>query len=218
MGVSIYTHISALISPNLPSIIQNKETVKKFTRIYLVVTFLRQDVFKEIRAMFADSISLAPPLKKQPKVQREPTGAGVQGFAGGTIVRTIIGLRPVERLMAGDLLLDTRNRMVELRCIRTHHATANEVIRVEPSAFGLGLAPGRMDRALVVGAGQRLGVCDWRTEILFSAPALSPASRLVDGVNLHNADTPATLYELGFEHDTIITADGMTSLVSGSRA
>lgn len=168
--------------------------------------------------MFADSISLAAPLKPRPKVQPCLTHAGVQGLAAGTIIRTIFGLRPVERLMVGDLLLDTRNRMVELRSMRKHRAAAGDIVRVEPSAFGLGLAPGRMDRALVVGAGQKLGVCDWRTEILFSAPALSPASRLVDGVNLHHADSPAVLYELGFAQDTIITADGMTTLICGSYA
>ena len=167
--------------------------------------------------MFADSISLAPPLKQRPRVTPDRSNAGVQGFAGGTIMRTIIGLRPVERLVAGDLLLDTRNRMVELRSIRKHHAAAGEIVSVEPSAFGLGFAPGRMDRALLVGAGQRLGICDWRTEILFSAPALSPASSLVDGVNLHTAERPALLYELVFARDTILTADGMTTLISGSR-
>lgn len=166
--------------------------------------------------MFADSVSLAAPLKPRDRSTLMP--AGPQGFAAGTIVRTIFGLRPVERLKVGDLLLDTRNRMVELHRIRKHCASVGEIVRVEPSAFGLGLAPGRMDRALVVGAGQRLGVCDWRTEILFSAPALSPASKLVDGVNLHNVDSPATLYELSFAQDTVITADGMTTLISGSRA
>lgn len=166
--------------------------------------------------MFADSISLAPALKTRSTAKPARTQFGLQGFTGETVVRTIFGLRPVSRLIVGDLLLDTRNRMVELRSIRTHHAAAAEIVRVDPSAFGLGLAPGRLDRALVVGAGQKLGICDWRTEILFAAPTLSAAARLVDGVNLHRADSPATLYELGFQQDTIITADGWTTLVSGS--
>ena len=168
--------------------------------------------------MFAESISLAPPLKAPGKFKPALTHPGPQGFAGETVVRTIFGLRAVSRLVAGDLLLDTQNRMVELRGIRTYRAAPAEVVRVEPSAFGLGLAPGRLDRALVVGAGQKLGVCDWRTEILFSAPALSPASRLVDGVNLHHADCPVTLFELAFDDDTIITADGITTMISGSGA
>ena len=165
--------------------------------------------------MFADSISLAPALKMRPDSCAKPR-LGLQGLAANTIVRTIFGLRPVSNLMVGELLLDTRNRMVELRCIRIHHAKPDEMVRVEPTAFGLGLAPGRLDRALVVGAGQKLGICDWRTEILFAAPALSPAVRLVDGVNLHEGTEPATLYELGFAQDTIITADGITTLIRGS--
>lgn len=168
--------------------------------------------------MFTESISLAPPLKAINRITPAPRCLGPQGLAGETVVRTIFGLRAVSRLVAGDLLLDTHNRMVELRSIRKYRAKSAEVVRVEPSAFGLGLAPGRLDRTLVVGGGQKLGVCDWRTEILFSAPALSPAARLVDGVNLHRADCPVTLFQLAFDDDTIITADGITTMIGGSDA
>ena len=168
--------------------------------------------------MFAESISLAPVLKARSSAPANVPCSDPRGLGGTAVVRTIFGLSPVFRLKVGDVLLDTRNRISELRSIRMYRAKAADIVRLEPSAFGLGLAPGRLNRALIVGAAQKLGICDWRTEILFSAPTLSAAARLVDSVNLHRADAPGILFELECDHDTIITADGVTTLIHGSSA
>lgn len=165
--------------------------------------------------MYSDSISLAPALKPRERPNCARARGGTVGLGGGTILRTIFGRQPISRLKVGDILLDRRNHMVTICSIRSYHAAPSQIVRVEPTALGLGLAPGYLDAAILVGAGQKLGICDWRTQILFAAPTFSPAAQLVDGVNLHPGDSPTLLFDLRVEYDTIIFAGGMTTIIDG---
>lgn len=161
--------------------------------------------------MSVHSISLAPALPAAKP--RDTAKTGPRGFARGTLIRTLFGLRPVERLMAGDLLLDAQGRIIVLRAVRQVRAEARDLVRIDPSALGLGCAPGRLDRALVVGAGQELAMRDWRSEILFSKPVMTRAAKLVDGQHVHRHDSALTLHELTLDQNAVIEADGLKTLL-----
>lgn len=168
--------------------------------------------------MFAALVTLAPPPAPRSD-QRNVTARAAMpvGFGHGTMIRTICGPRPVERLMAGDLLVDAQGQIVELRGLRRKRAAPRDLVQIDPSAMGLGLAPGDLTRALVVAAGQHLAIRDWRTDVLFGAPAMTQARSLVD--NLHvRADVGTTqeVVELVFDQPTIVLANGLNALVSAS--
>ena len=170
--------------------------------------------------MFASAVTLAPvtlaPLP--PAAPRPaPRKRAIAGFAHGTMVRTVWGPRAVETLMAGDLLLDAKGQIVELRGLRRRRAAAGDLVQVDPSALGLGMAPGDMTRPLVVGAAQKLAIRDWRTEILFGKPALTAARALVDDTNVRPvAGKGRMLVVLEFDSPTVILANGLNALVGES--
>jgi hypothetical protein len=151
-------------------------------------------------------ISLAPPLRLPSTVETRP-----EGFARGTLITTIFGPRPVERLMAGDLLRDAAGRIVELRSMGTVRAGAEELVRLTPSQNVPGL-----ERALVVGAGQKLELQDWRTDVLYGQGALTAAAAMVDGQDVRFLNTPRLLYQLGLDEEGVILANGLPALVAGS--
>ncbi|MCC5992312.1 MAG: Hint domain-containing protein [Rhodobacteraceae bacterium] len=167
--------------------------------------------------MIADNVTLPPALGAS--VQRKPAsrGGAVTGFAAGSLIRTIFGQCRVEALMAGDLLLDATGQIVELRGIRKRRVHARDSIQLDPTALGLGMAPGRLDRPVVVGAGQKLAIRDWRSEILFARPAMTTARALVDGVHVRRGVAGhVTLYHLQLDQGCILLADGLQALVAAS--
>jgi len=145
------------------------------------------------------TISLAPPLP----ATRARTSAPA-GFAGSTRVRTLMGWQPVATLMAGDLVLDESGNLHELRGIRRVQARGDATVRVVRK----GRAP------LTVGGGQMLRADDWRAQIVFARPTVSPAARLVDGVDLR-AGCPGqvTLCQLQFDSVVCLDIDGTKALI-----
>ncbi|MFN7004029.1 MAG: Hint domain-containing protein [Roseinatronobacter sp.] len=165
--------------------------------------------------MFATPISLAPPLARPvrtPQSGQRP----IQGFARGTLLRTITGPRPVERIMAGDLLLDADGQIIELRSMRHHFARAADLVEITAAALGLGLAPAQDGSAMVVGMGQKLGMRDWRTELIYGKPAMTEAQVLMDSVTVQRPARGARLYQLGFDRDCVVVANGLPALVRAS--
>lgn len=156
--------------------------------------------------MSTNRISLAPPLRLSSRTETRP-----EGFARGTLITTIFGPRPIERLMAGDLLRDAAGRIVELRAITTVRTGAEDLVRVAPSESVPGL-----ERALVVGAGQKLELQDWRTDLLYGQGALTAAAAMVDGQDVRVLNTPRLLYQLGLDEEGVILANGLPALVTAS--
>jgi len=167
--------------------------------------------------MFATSVTLAPALRPVRVANRALSAPS--GFSTGTMIQTICGPMPVERLMAGDLLVDADGQIVELRSLRRRKVAARDLVQIDPSAMGLGMAPGDLMRPLVVAAGQRIAIQDWRTNILFGKPALTAAQNLVDGVHVHGrTGRGGTVIDLSFDKPTIVIANGLRALVNPSHA
>ncbi|MCC5957189.1 MAG: Hint domain-containing protein [Natronohydrobacter sp.] len=160
--------------------------------------------------MYATTISLAPPLAR-PAARARVTA--LPGFATGTLLRTITGPRAIERIMAGDLLLDANDQIVELRSLRSRRALARDLVEITPAALGLGLAPTLRKASLIVGAGQKLGMRDWRSDLIYGKPALAEAQTIIDSVTIQRPACGAMLYQLGFDRDCVVVANGMPALV-----
>ncbi len=156
--------------------------------------------------MVAYNISLAPPLRKPARPATRP-----QGFARGTLVRTIFGQRPVERLMAGDLLLDTDGQLVTLRALRQVRVEPEDLVRIAPGEA----APG-LERALIVGADQKLALRDWRTDLIYGSGVMACAAQMVDGRSLRQLKVARQLFQLEVGSDCVIHANGLPALLRGS--
>ncbi len=167
--------------------------------------------------MSAHSITLAPPLPasapRAPRARAEGGHNTACGVARGTRIRTIFGLRRVEEVMAGDLLLDARGQILVLRAVQRRQLRGRALVRIAPSVLGLGGVPGQLDRALLVGAGQQLALRDWRTEVLFGKPALTRSANLVDGVHVTHHAGPRVVYDLRLDQHAVIEVDGVGALL-----
>lgn len=165
--------------------------------------------------MYSTTISLAPPLARSKPRARI---TALPGFAAGTMLRTITGPRAIERIMAGDLLLDADDQIIELRSLRHRIARPSELVEITPAALGLGLAPSLRQTSLIVGAGQKLGMRDWRSALIYGQPTLTQALALVDEVTVQRPERSAMLYRLGFDRDCVVVANGLPALVRASDA
>jgi hypothetical protein len=151
------------------------------------------------------TISLAPPLRAKPirQTREEPTG-----FGRATRIRTLIGWQNMDRLMAGDLVLDAAGNLHKLRAIRQKRVDGADVIRVARK----GRAP------LVLGAGQSLIAEDWRAQVLFAVPTVSPAARLVDGARMRRGQPrAAVLFQLEFDSAVTLDVDGAKAVIKPAR-
>lgn len=133
------------------------------------------------------TISLAPPLRGRCPDIAQSAVSEPAGFGRSTRVRTLMGWQTVDRLMAGDLVIDTAGNLHELRGVRQIQVAGSAVVRIART----GSAP------LVVGAGQTLIAEDWRTQVVFGQSATCMAARMVDGVRLRRGQPRgAVLYHL----------------------
>jgi hypothetical protein len=165
--------------------------------------------------MFASSVTLAPALR--PVRATHGASPALSGFAMGTMIQTICGPMPVERLMAGDLLVDADGQIVELRGLQRRDVSARDLVQIDPSAIGLGMAPGDLMRPLVVAFGQSVAIQDWRTNVLFGKPALTAAQNLIDGVHVHTRKgRGGKIVTLFFDRPTLVIANGLRALVNPS--
>ncbi|MGP9791860.1 Hint domain-containing protein [Roseinatronobacter sp. NSM] len=165
--------------------------------------------------MFESTVTLAPALRRKPADPLRGSQIAPAGLAAGTLLRTISGPRRIETLMAGDLLLDVDDQIVEIRSVRKVRGRKDDLIEVNPSALGLGVQPIAAGRALVVGRGQKLAIHDWRSHVVFGKPLLSVAQALVDGVHVRSElAADAELCTLSFDTPTVIQANGILALVS----
>lgn len=136
----------------------------------------------------------------------ETTPANIGGFARGTRIGTPSGDVPIEALSAGDLV-QTRDRGAQpLRWIGSHTARAtgdHAPVTIRKGTFGT-------DRDLLVGAGHRFLLCDWRADLMFEEPeVLAVASHLagVSGIRQDDAGQ-IEFFQMLFDNHEIVTANG----------
>lgn len=159
-------------------------------------------------------VSLAPPLVVKSRRSDADQNLRPVGLCGTTLVRTIMGLRPINRLMAGDLLLDAKGQIIELRGLRKTRLRKEDciVMALPPSRHGTVART----RAWIVGAGQKIEMADWRSDLLYGKAALTSASALVDATTIRPAPRAASLYQLEFDGPQVISANGYNTLIPGS--
>lgn len=161
------------------------------------------------------SVTLPPPPASRGAVpagirrgtaQRRVARALLAGLASGTLVRTLTGTTPVERLLAGDTLIDADNQIVALRGRFVLRAEDSERIILHPGA----LEPGAgIDRTLVVGPDQQLVVDDWRMQLLHGGAAPVAAWRLEDGMMIRRIPADgAVLHVLQVDRPCWLRANG----------
>lgn len=136
----------------------------------------------------------------------ETTPAAIAGFARGTRIATPSGDVPIEDLAAGDLI-HTRDRGAQpVRWIgsRTIEATAdNAPVTIRKGTLGT-------DRDLLIGAGHRLLLCEWRADLMFGEPEVLAIARHLAGEPgiLQNEDGGIELFHLLLDNHEIVTANG----------
>lgn len=154
------------------------------------------------------TISLAPPLRALRTSARRPGALEPTGFGRAVRVRTLMGWQPVERLMAGDLVLDNAGNLHELRGVRQSRVDGASVVRIHRK----GRAP------LVVGAGQPLGSDDWRAQVIFGQATACPAARMVDGTAIRRGQPRgAMLYQLQFDTTVCLDVDGAMAIIPAAQ-
>ena len=136
----------------------------------------------------------------------ETTPANIGGFARGTRIGTPSGDVPIEDLSAGDLV-QTRDRGPQpLRWIGSHVIAAtrdNTPVTIRKGTLGT-------DRDLLVGAGHRLLLCDWRADLMFEEPeVLAVARHLTGEPGIHQDDAgQVEFFLMLFDNHEIVTAMG----------
>ena len=139
--------------------------------------------------------------------------ANISGLTAGTTVMTLDGEIPVDHLTVGDRIITRDAGMAILRDIRKK--TVNVAcIRVKAGSLG----HTRPQHDMVVGPDTLVHIRDWRAKALFGADvATVKAKRLIDGEFVsEQAMESLTVYDLVFDKQHILYADGLEVASSGS--
>ena len=129
-----------------------------------------------------------------------------RGLTAGTTVMTLAGERRVEDLCPGDRIITRDTGMAVLRGVTARR------LRTRAVAVAAGsLGHTRPDTDMVLPAGQRILIRDWRAAALYAAPsAMIPIARLIDGQYVRDlGEIELTIYDLGFDAAHVIYAGGM---------
>lgn len=134
------------------------------------------------------------------------------GICAGTSIMTLDGEMPVEHLSVGDRVITRDSGMSVVKNITMKKAQM-QPIRIKAGSLG----HTRPDRDMMVTAGAKLHIRDWRAEALFGTSSASVAAeRLVDGEFLAAAGArEMTVYHIEFDREHIIYADGV-EMIAGA--
>lgn len=130
----------------------------------------------------------------------------VSGLVAGAVIMTLEGEMPIQFLSPGDRVVTRDTGMAVVKAVRPRKMVCDAVAIMAGS-----LGHTRPDRDVVVPAGQKILIRDWRAEALYGQKqAMIPASKLVDGefVTLHQ-NVEITFYEIEFDREHVIYADGL---------
>jgi len=130
----------------------------------------------------------------------------ISGLVAGSVIMTLEGEMPVQFLSPGDRVVTRDTGMATIKAVRPRKLVCDAVAIMAGS-----LGHTRPDRDVVVPAGQKILIRDWRAEALFGQKqAMIPAAQLVDGefLTLHEG-VELTIYEIEFDRAHVIYADGL---------
>ena len=135
-----------------------------------------------------------------------PIRTNISGLTEGTTVMTLDGEKPVDQLAVGDRVITRDAGMSVLREVRSKTV---KVKAIHIKAGSLGHTRPQMD--MLVGPDTLVHIRDWRAKALFGADvATIKARRLIDGEFVaETAEKTMTMYELIFDRQHIIYADGL---------
>lgn len=148
-------------------------------------------------------------VKTAPKAAKTTLQTGI---CAGTTIMTLNGEIPIELLSVGDRVITRDSGMSVIKEITASRAKMRP-IRIKAGSLG----HTRPDRDMMVTAGVKLHIRDWRAEALFGAPSASVcAERLVDGEFVAEAGVrEMSVFHITFDREHIVYADGI-ELIAGA--
>ncbi|SLN75709.1 Hint domain-containing protein [Roseisalinus antarcticus] len=129
-------------------------------------------------------------------------------FAKGTLIATPRGLRPIEALAVGDLVVTRDHGLRPIRWISANTVPAAD--KFAPVRLRAGTLPGQ-DRALLLSPQHRVLFHGYRAELLFGESEVLVAARhLVDGVAVTRArQEDVTYVHMLFDEHEIVYSEGV---------
>ncbi|MDP5215905.1 Hint domain-containing protein [Ruegeria sp. 2205SS24-7] len=128
------------------------------------------------------------------------------GFLSGTVVMAQRGECPVEDLAKGDKIITRDRGFVLVRGVK------RTTCRCRAISFAAGsLGDTRPDQDLVLPAGQKVLIRDWRAQALFNADrAMVRADALLDGEFIRDLGIrEMVLYQIAFDAPHVLYAGGL---------
>jgi hypothetical protein len=143
-----------------------------------------------------------PLLKATPGFERGQDS----GLLGEARIITTRGLRPVDGLAPGDLLVSRGNGVIAVRRIEQQTLVARAVYVIAGS-----IGHRQTDRDTMLPAGQPVLVRDWRARAFSGCPEMIVrADSLVDGEYVRDIGwQPMTVYRIFCDSPQVFYADGM---------
>jgi hypothetical protein len=137
-------------------------------------------------------------------------------FTPGTLILTDRGERPVEDLVAGDLVMTRDNGLQPLRWVGQRHLTQGQLI-ADPDLQPVRIAKGALKgegpvRSMLVSPQHRVLVTGARAELLFGTDeVLVPAKHLVGQADVTRAlpEEGVTYIHILFDRHEIVQSDGI---------
>lgn len=137
---------------------------------------------------------------------KQATSAIADGILRGTVVLTLKGEMPVERLMPGDKVITRDSGVATVRAVEAMK-TIVQTVKIKAGSLG----QTRPEEDVVVPAQQDILVRDWRARSMFGKDqAIVSANQLVDGeFILDNGMQDAVLFQVCFDNSHVFYAGGL---------
>ena len=129
-----------------------------------------------------------------------------RGICAGTVILTLRGEVPVEKLRAGDRVVTRDTGVARLRRVESRKTKLRPIV-----IKGGSLGHTRPGKDMTVTPDTRIHVRDWRATFMFGKPAASiAAQRLADGEFVaHKSPRQMQVYDLQFDRAHIVYAGGI---------
>lgn len=137
------------------------------------------------------------------------------GVPSGAIILTLDGELPVEHLMPGDRVVTRDSGTATLKSVHRHQLRGR-FLRILAGSLG----DTRPDRDVILPENQHILVRDWRAKALFGLRQVAaPVRALLDGEFITSEGMlTMTLYDLRFDCDHVIYADGLELVMQAQAA